>query len=129
MARILVAEDEVPVREFIRRVLEQRGHEVVAVSDGAEAVVKLARLPFDLLITDVVMPNMDGVELSLKVGRDFPDLPVLMMSGYTVHRRRANDIGSLAPVLQKPFSMVDLNAAVERALSERQSAGERQPAG
>lgn len=123
MARILVAEDEVPVREFIRRVLEQRGHDVVAVSDGAEAVVKLARMPFDLLLTDVAMPNMDGVELSLKVARDFPDLPVLMMSGYAPPpRRRANDIGSLAPILQKPFSMVDLNAAVERALGARQPA-------
>lgn len=122
MARILVAEDEVAVREFIRRVLEQRGHEVVAVSDGAEAVVKLARLPFDLLITDVVMPNMDGVELSLKVARDFPGLPVLMISGYPVHRRRAHDIDSIAPVLQKPFSMVDLNTAVEQALGAPQPA-------
>lgn len=124
MARILVAEDEVAVREFIRRVLELRGHEVVVVGDGAEAVVKLARMPFDLLITDVAMPNMDGVELSLKVGRDYPNLSVLLMSGYALPpRRRADDIGSLASmVLQKPFSMVDLNEAVERMLAERQPA-------
>jgi CheY-like chemotaxis protein len=116
MARILVAEDEMPVREFIRRVLEQRGHDVVVVGDGAEAVVKLARMPFDLLLADVSMPNMDGVELSLKVARDYPDLPLVMMSGDTVHRRRAHDIASLAPILRKPFTMVDLNAAVESAL-------------
>ena len=54
------------------------------VGDGAEAVVKLARMPFDLLITDVAMPNMDGVELSLKVGRDYPNLSVLLMSGYAL---------------------------------------------
>lgn len=116
MARILVAEHEVPVREFIRRVLEQRGHDVVVVNDGTDAVVKLARLPFDLLLADVSMPNMDGVELSLKVARDFPDLPVLMMSNESIQRRRSHDIDSLMVILQKPFTMVALNDAVERAL-------------
>lgn len=116
MARILVAEHEVPVREFIRRVLEQRGHEVVGVNDGTDAVVKLARLPFDLLLADVAMPNMDGVELSLKVARDFPDLPVLMMSNDAIKRRRSHDIDSIMVILQKPFTMVALNDAVERAL-------------
>jgi len=116
MARILVAEHEVPVREFIRRVLEQRGHDVVVVNDGTDAVVKLARLPFDLLLADVSMPNMDGVELSLKVARDFPDLPVLMMSNESIQRRRSHDIDSLIVILQKPFTMVALNDAVERAL-------------
>ena len=116
MARILVAEHEVPVREFIRRVLQQRGHEVVVVDDGAEAVVKLARLPFDLLLADVAMPNMDGVELSLKVARDFPNLPVLMMSNESIQRRRSHDIDSLMVILQKPFTMVARNDAVERAL-------------
>lgn len=122
MARILVAEDEVAVREFIRRVLESRGHEVTVVGDGTDAVVKLARMPFDLLLADVKMPNMDGVELSLKVARDYPDLPVLLMSGHTIERRRANDLDSLSTILQKPFTMVDLATAVDRALSERQPA-------
>ncbi|MFC3675017.1 response regulator [Ferrovibrio xuzhouensis] len=124
MARILVAEDEVPVREFIRRALEHRGHEVVAVADGADALVKLNRGPFDLLLTDIGMPNMDGVELALKVARDWPDLPVLMMSGYALERRRAHGIDGLAEaVLQKPFSMVDLNVAVEQVLASRAPAG------
>lgn len=117
MARILVAEDELPMREFIRRVLELRGHEVVTVADGADAVRMLLRGPFDLLLTDVGMPNMDGVELSLKVARDWPALPVLMMSGYATERSRAQALGNLATdVLPKPFSMVALNAAVERLL-------------
>lgn len=119
MARILVAEDEVAVREFIRRVLELRGHEIVTVGDGAEALVKLNRLRFDLLLTDIGMPNMDGLELALKVARDHPELPVLMMSGYAVERRRAADLADLARgLLQKPFSMVDLAAAVEKVLAE-----------
>lgn len=123
MAQILVAEDEVPVREFIRRALEHRGHAVVAVADGADAVVKLSRARFDLLLTDIGMPNMDGVELALKAARDWPEMPVLMMSGYTLERRRAHGIGELASaVLQKPFSMADLNAAVDEALAARATA-------
>lgn len=119
MARILVAEDEVPVREFVRRVLELRGHEVVTVGDGAEALVKLGRARFDLLLTDISMPNMDGFELALKVARDYPDLPVLMMSGYAVERRRAADLADLSRgMLQKPFSMVDLSAGVDKALGQ-----------
>ena len=119
MARILVAEDEVPVREFIRRVLELRGHDVVTVGDGAEALIKLNRGRFNLLLTDIGMPNMDGLELALKVARDHPDLPVLMMSGYAVERRRAADLAELSRgLLQKPFSMVDLATAVDKVLAE-----------
>ncbi|WP_374300742.1 response regulator [Ferrovibrio sp.] len=117
MARILVAEDEVAVREFIRRVLETRGHAVVAVADGAEALVKLSRDSFDLLLADIAMPNMDGVELTLKATRDWPNLTVLLMSGIEMERRRAHGIGQLAhAILRKPFSMVDLVQAVEAAL-------------
>jgi two-component system cell cycle response regulator CpdR len=118
MARIMVVEDEAPVREFIRRVLEQRGHEVVAVADGAQAVLRLGRGSFDLLLTDIVMPNMDGVELALKVARDWPDLRILLMSGFTAERERASGLSQLATgMLAKPFSMVDLNQAVEAALA------------
>lgn len=117
MARILVAEDEVAVREFIRRVLETRGHAVVAAADGAEALVKLSRDSFDLLLADIAMPNMDGVELTLKAARDWPNLTVLLMSGIEMERRRAHGIGQLAhAILRKPFSMVDLVQAVEAAL-------------
>ena len=118
MARILVAEDEMPMRAFIRRVMTMRGHEVTAVADGAEAVQKLSREPFDLLITDIAMPNMDGVELALKTARDWPDLRVLLISGLSLESQQAHGIGQLAQaVLQKPFTMVALNEAVERALS------------
>jgi len=123
MAHILVAEDEAPVREYVRRILESQGHTVVAVQDGAAALVKLGREAFDLLLTDISMPNMDGVELWLRVARDWPALPVLMMSGYAAQRHRVHDLGDASqPILQKPFSMVDLNAAVEAALASKQDA-------
>lgn len=117
MARILVAEDDVAVREFIRRALEARGHAVVAAADGAEALVKLTRASFDLLLSDIAMPNMDGIELTLKAARDWPRLIVLLMSGIEMERRRAHGLGELAhAVLRKPFTMVDLVQAVEAAL-------------
>lgn len=121
MARILVAEDEAPMREYIRRILESQGHEVTVVGDGAEALVKLSRQAYDLLLTDLSMPNMDGVELWLRVARDWPALPVLMMSGYLAERQRVHGMGgeTAQPVLQKPFSMVDLSAAVDRALGAK----------
>lgn len=118
MARILVAEDEIAIREFVRRVLELRGHEVTTAADGAEALRKLDRAAFDLLLTDINMPQMDGLELALKVARDFPAMKVVMMSAYAVDRRRAADLSDLASgLVQKPFSMVDLCAAVDAALA------------
>lgn len=121
MARILVADDEAPMREYIRRILESRGHTVVVVPDGADALARLARQSFDLLLTDISMPNMDGVELWLRVVRDWPAMPVLMMSGYAAQRSRVHDIAEPSqPILQKPFSMVDLNDAVEKALASNQ---------
>lgn len=123
MAHILVADDEAPVREYVRRILESRGHTVVVVDDGAAALVKLGREAFDLLLTDISMPNMDGVELWLRVARDWPALPVLMMSGYAAQRHRVHDLTDESqPILQKPFSMVDLNAAVEKALVPKEDA-------
>ncbi|MFN4310278.1 MAG: response regulator [Ferrovibrio sp.] len=117
MARILVAEDEVAVREFIRRVLEARGHETVVTPDGAEALRQLNRASFDLLLADIAMPNMDGIELALKAARDWPRLTILLMSGVAMERRRAHGIGQFAnAVLRKPFTMVDLVQAVEAAL-------------
>jgi len=118
MARILVAEDEIPMREFVRRVLEQRGHQVTTVTDGAEALRRLSRERFDLLLSDISMPNMDGLELALKVARDHPGLPMLLMSGYAQERHRLHDYDDLVQgVLSKPFSMVELSGAVDAALS------------
>ena len=81
MARILVAEDEEDVREFVRRALSHQGHEVTAVNDGIRALEALGAGHYDLLLTDIVMPGMDGIALALKVSKDHPELPILLMSG------------------------------------------------
>jgi two-component system cell cycle response regulator CpdR len=117
MARILVAEDETTVREFVTRALGLAGHQVTAVADGGAAVEALGEASFDLLLTDIVMPVMDGIALALRVARDHPGLPVLLMSGYPKERQRAHNIDVLVhDVLAKPFTLDELQKAVARAL-------------
>ncbi len=82
MARILVAEDEDSVREFLTRAFGHKGHEVTAVADGGQALEALQAESFDLLLADIVMPRLDGVALALKVGKDFPALMIVLMTGY-----------------------------------------------
>ena len=120
MARILVAEDERAVREFVRRALVHRGHEVTLVEDGLEAARVLNEGAFDLLLTDIVMPGMDGISLALKVGREKPDVRILMMSGYAAERQRAHNLDELVHrVIPKPFTLREICAAVDSALAGR----------
>ena len=77
MARILVAEDEDAVRAYVERALTHAGHSVAAVADGLLAVDALGRERFDLLVTDIVMPNMDGITLALKVTKERKELKAL----------------------------------------------------
>ena len=117
MARILVAEDEDVVRNVVLRALAAHGHEAVGVSDGAAALERLSHEGFDLLLTDLVMPVMDGIALALKVSRDYPALRILMMTGYAEEKRRAHNLDVLIhDVISKPFSVPDLMEAVGEAL-------------
>jgi CheY-like chemotaxis protein len=119
MARILLAEDDNAVSAFVTRALKLRGHDVVAVGDGLAALDVLdGGAPFDLLLTDIVMPGMDGIALALKVSRDRPGMKILMMSGYAHERQRAHNLESLIhKVLPKPFSLDEICKAVEEALA------------
>jgi CheY-like chemotaxis protein len=118
MARVLLAEDEAAVREFVRRSLTMQGHAVTAVADGAEALTALGQAEFDLLLTDIVMPVMDGIALALKVAKDYPALRILMMTGYAAEQERAHNLHLLVhDVLAKPFTMVQIGGAVTAALA------------
>jgi two-component system, cell cycle response regulator CpdR len=115
---ILLADDEDGVRAFVARALESFGHEVVAVSDGGAALAALSEGRFDLLVTDIVMPVMDGIALALKASADWPDMPILMMTGYAHERQRAHNLDDLIfEVLDKPFGLAQLREAVARALA------------
>lgn len=118
MAKILVAEDEASVREFVCRALENSGHEAVAVEDGGQALERLAGERFDLLLADIVMPVMDGIALALKAAAMDPPPPVLLMTGYAAEKQRAHNLDCLiAEVLAKPFTLEQLAAAVRRTLA------------
>jgi two-component system cell cycle response regulator CpdR len=122
MARILVAEDEEALRAFVVRALAQDGHEVLAAADGGEALDVLTREQgrFDLLLTDIRMPVMDGIALALAAARDFPDLIILLMTGYADQRERAHGLDALIhDVIAKPFSLADIRKAVAEALLAR----------
>src|SRR5689334_3863815 len=118
MARILLAEDDDAVSAFVLRALKLRGHDVRAVSDGLAALDALNSGRFDLLLTDIVMPGMDGIALALKAARDQPRMKILMMSGYAHERQRAHNLEALIHrVLPKPFSLEEICKAVDEALA------------
>ncbi len=122
MARILIADDEEPLRLLVKRALEMDGHDVLTVEDGALALDLVTREQgaFDLLLTDIKMPVMDGIALALSVARDYPSIVVLLMTGYADQRERAHGLDALIhDVITKPFSVADIRTAVADALAAR----------
>lgn len=121
MARILVAEDDMAVQSFVCRALAHRGHEAVGVDDGLRALEALEDGPsFDAVLTDIVMPGMDGIALALKLAQDYPELPVLLMTGYSAERQRAHNLEALVfTVIPKPFTLVQICDAVEAMLEDQ----------
>jgi two-component system, cell cycle response regulator CpdR len=120
MARILIAEDEEALCAMCARALATAGHDVVTACDGSAALDALKRDGgrFDLLVTDIRMPIMDGIALSLAAARDFPDLTILLMTGYADQRERAHGLDALIhDVLPKPFTLAGLRGAVDEALT------------
>lgn len=115
--RILVVEDEPGVRDFVKRGLLSVGYDVTTVDDGEAALEKLEHEQFHLMVTDIVMPRLDGIALALKAAKDYPDLKILMMSGYAHERQRSHNLEALVhTVLAKPFSLAALIETVEKAL-------------
>ena len=122
MARILIAEDEEPLRALCARALAMDGHEVMTASDGGEALDVISRADggFDLLLTDIRMPIMDGIALALAAARDHPALTILLMTGYADQRERAHGLDAIIhDVISKPFSVATLRGAVTEALIMR----------
>ena len=118
MARVLVVEDEEAVRDYVCRVLTLHGHTVLTAHDGAEAVEQMNEHHFDLLVSDIVMPMMDGISLALKVRATRPHVPIILMTGYANERQRAHNLSLLIEgLLSKPFTMDQLLSAVNKALA------------
>lgn len=122
MPKILIADDEDSMRQLVARAIAMDGHEIVTAQDGAEALEILSREDgaFDLLLTDIQMPIMDGIALALSAARDFPDLTILLMTGFADQRERASNLNALVhDVVTKPFSVADIRTAVADALAAK----------
>ena len=126
MPRVLIADDEESMRLLVARAVGMDGHDTVTAEDGAEALEILVREngAFDLLLTDIKMPVMDGIALALTAARDFPDLTILLMTGFADQRERASGLNAIVhDVVTKPFSVADIRNAVVAALASRKGAG------
>jgi two-component system, cell cycle response regulator CpdR len=119
MARILIAEDDDTLRELLVRALGEDGHILTESADGATALDALSESngEFDLLLSDVKMPKVDGIELALATGRNHPDIAIMLMTGYADQRERAHGLDALVQdVISKPFSIDQIKGAVREAL-------------
>ncbi len=117
MASILLAEDDGAMRTFLTSALHRAGHDVVAVSDGVAAIDALTGQAFELLIADIVMPGMDGIELSRQATRADSGLKVLFITGFAAVAMNAKHEMTEAQILSKPFHLRDLVQNVDRLLA------------
>ena len=119
MPRVLIADDEASMRALVARAIAMDGHETVTAQGGAEALDALTREKggFDLLLTDIRMPIMDGIALALAAARDYPELVILLMTGFADQRERAHGLDALVhDVITKPFTLAEIRALVTTAL-------------
>lgn len=116
--RILLAEDDDSMRVFLERALAKAGYEVIAFANGQEAFDRLKQEPFTLLLTDIVMPHMDGIELARRASELDPELKIMFITGFAaVTLNVENKAPKDARVLSKPFHLKDLVREVDRLLA------------
>lgn len=117
MARILLAEDDEDMRRFLVKALERAGYEVVDFDNGADAYGRLREEPFSLLLTDIVMPEMDGIELARRASEIDPDLKIMFITGFAaVALNPDSNTPRDAKILSKPFHLRELVNEVEKLL-------------
>lgn len=119
MIRILLAEDEDAMRTYLARALENAGYEVVAVDRGTAAIPLLEMGEFDLLLSDIVMPEMDGIELAQRCADISPKTKVMFITGFAAVTLKASREAPQAKVLSKPFHLRDLVLEVERIFGQQ----------
>lgn len=122
MIRILLAEDDQSMRAYLARALENAGYEVVSVECGTAALPYLEEYQFDLLLSDIVMPEMDGIELAQRCAEISPQTKVMFITGFAAVTLRANREAPQAKVLSKPFHLRDLVMEVERIFGQQELA-------
>ncbi len=118
MAKILLAEDDESLSFFLQKSLKRAGHKVTYVKDGLEAYEKIKTDSFDLLLTDLSMPGMDGVTLAKKVRAELEQVKIMFITGFSAVALEANekDFDNKAQVVSKPFHLNDLIERIENML-------------
>jgi two-component system cell cycle response regulator CpdR len=122
MIRILLAEDDRAMRTYLQRALENAGYEVAAVDRGTAALPLLEEYEFDLLLSDLVMPEMDGIELAQRCSEMSPRTKVMFITGFAAVSLKPNRDLPQTKVLSKPFHLKDLVLEVERLFDDRATA-------
>lgn len=120
MAKILIVEDDESVRSFTARAIAASGHTVETAEDGEFGLdaIREAQGEYDLVLSDIRMPAMDGIEMAKRAASEFPGLKILLMTGYAEQRERAADLERvIIDVVGKPFSLPEIRTAVQQALS------------
>jgi len=123
MTKILLAEDDDSMRLYLTRALEKSGYEVSAVDRGTAAIPLLESEHFDLLLTDIVMPEMDGIELAQQAATISPSTRVMFITGFAAVTLRAGRVAPEAKVLSKPFHLKDLVMEVDRIFERTSASG------
>ncbi|KPF92083.1 response regulator [Novosphingobium sp. AAP83] len=127
MIRILLAEDEEAMRMYLSRALENAGFSVTSVDRGTAAIPLLEKEHFDLLLSDIVMPEMDGIELAQRCAEISPTTKVMFITGFAAVTLKANREAPQARVLSKPFHLKDLVLEVQRVFEDAPFMGTQQP--
>lgn len=119
MIRILLAEDDDVMREYLVRALTAAGYHVTDVDRGTAALPYLESGTFDLLLSDIVMPEMDGIELAQNAARVSPDTQIMFITGFAAIQLKAGETVPQAKLLSKPFHLKDLVAQVDALFADR----------
>lgn len=127
MIRILLAEDDTAMRTYLARSLEQAGYDVDAVDRGTEAVPLLESQDYDLLLSDIVMPEMDGIELAQRCAEISPNTRVMFITGFAAVTLKASREAPRAKMLSKPFHLKDLVLEVERIFEDEMTEAQFRP--
>lgn len=120
MARILIVEDDDSVRTFTARAIAASGHDVETAEDGDLGLTSIREAGggYDLVLSDIRMPAMDGIEMARRAAVEFPGLRILLMTGYAEQRERAADLADIIlDVVPKPFSLAEIRSKVQLALA------------
>ena len=117
--KILLAEDDNDMRRFLVKALEKAGYQVLSYDNGASAYDRLREEPFSLLLTDIVMPEMDGIELARRATELDPDIKVMFITGFAAVTLKASREAPQARILSKPFHLRDLVMEVERIFGQQ----------